>query len=223
LPKLTGINLSYNEFTIFPNSLYNLQNIKQLRIWNNKIKSIPDDISKCKKLNEINLDNNEITYLPDSFHKLLSLSILTLDNNNLDPESILVLCKMQNLKKLNLRNTNISSIPKEIGDLNNIITLDLSENKDITKLPKQMTQLKALNQLGLGNLTQIDWEESFDILSKLPNLRAIGLYGIKKQTMPKGFEKLQQVQTFWLTSNLFDNNEKERIRSLIPTAKIVFD
>lgn len=223
LPKLTKLNLCYNEFTIFPVSLQNLQNLKQLRIWSNKMEIIPDDISKCKKLEELNLDHNKITHLPDNFHKLPSLTILSLDDNNLDPESILVLCKMQNLKKLNLRNTNISSIPKEIGDLNNIITLDLSENKDITKLPKQMTQLKALNQLGLGNLTQMDWEESFDILSKLPNLRAIGLYDIKKQTMPKGFEKLQQVQTFWLTFNLFDNNEKERIKSLIPTAKIIFD
>lgn len=40
--------------------------------------------------------------------------------------------------------------------------------------------------------------------------------------MPVGFEELRQVDTFWLTFNLFNKNEKKRIREMVNKAAIVF-
>ena len=49
------------------------------------------------------------------------------------------------------------------------------------------------------------------------------MYTMKLSTMPSGFDKLQQVDTFWLTFNSFDNPEKKRIQAMVPKAKIDFE
>jgi hypothetical protein len=41
--------------------------------------------------------------------------------------------------------------------------------------------------------------------------------------MPSGFEKLSSVKEFWMNYNSFDKEEQERIKSLIPKAKFVFN
>lgn len=49
------------------------------------------------------------------------------------------------------------------------------------------------------------------------------MYTMNLPAMPLGFDKLQQVDTFWLTFNSFDNAERKRIQEMVPKAKITFD
>ena len=69
----------------------------------------------------------------------------------------------------------------------------------------------------------LNWTNAFSIMEKLPNLKRVGMYTMKLSTMPSGFDKLQQVDTFWLTFNSFDNPEKKRIQAMVPKAKIDFE
>jgi hypothetical protein len=93
----------------------------------------------------------------------------------------------------------------------------------LVELPTELGQVKTLQQPGLGDLPSLNWATAFSIMEKLPNLRRVGMYSMKLSKMPSGFEKLQQIDTFWLTYNWFDNNERIRIQQMLPKAKIDFD
>jgi len=64
--------------------------------------------------------------------------------------------------------------------------------------------------------------DAFITLDKLANLKRVGMYRMELNHMPKGFDRLDQVELFWLTFNTFDVNERNRIQSLLPEAKIEF-
>ena len=59
-------------------------------------------------------------------------------------------CNWKNLEVLNLNDNEISSLPKEIGDLTNLKDLYLGRNK-LKMLPKEIGNLKNLEILHLGN------------------------------------------------------------------------
>lgn len=221
LKNLADIRLCYNKFKVFPISLNNLQNLRKIIIWYNDIEYIPNGISDFKNLEELNLDNNNLSTIPEEISKLKSLKILSLRSNNLSAKTNKVIFKIQNLENLDLEKNLFTSIPSKLKNLKNIKRLNFSENP-IKSIPKEIIQLKHLEQVGLGGLHNFNWEETFKILSQIPSLERVGMYRMEKQTMPNGFENLQQVKTFWLTFNLFNKAEKERIRKLVPNAKVDF-
>lgn len=222
LPNLEYINLCYNNFEVFPTDLGNLQSLKTIRIWANNMLVIPSDVEKLKYVEEINLDMNNLDSLPPEFSKLKSLKILSLEGNNLNEKSIDILYTIRSIEKLDLGKNQIHSLSPTIKKLAQLKYLNISENP-ITAIPSEIKALKKLEQLGLGGLINMNWKNAFSTLSEVTSLKRVGMYLMKRRKMPKGFEKLQQVSTFWLTSNSFNKDERERIASLVPNAKIVFD
>ncbi len=222
LPKLEYINLCYNNFETFPTDLGNLKKLKTIRIWGNNMSVIPNSIEKLKHIEEINLSINNLDSFPKEFSKLKSLKVLSLKNNSLDERNIDVLYNISSIEKLNLEGNQIHSLSPKIKKLNQLKGLNISKNP-ITEIPSEIKTLKKLEQLGLGNLPEMNWESTFSILSDIKSLRRIGMFSMQKRVMPKGFEKLQQVDTFWLTFNLFDKEEQQRIMQLVPNATITFN
>lgn len=222
LPNLEYINLCYNNFETFPTDLGKLEKLKTIRIWANNMSVIPNSIEKLKQVEEINLDMNNLDSFPKEFSKLKSLKILSVANNNLNEKSIDILYDIKNIEKLDLGKNKIHSLSPKIKKLTQLKDLNISENP-INKIPMEIKVLKKLEQLGLGGLPEMDWEKTFTILSDIKSLRRIGMFSMKKRTMPNGFEKLQQVDTFWLTLNLFNNEEQKRIIQLVPNATITFN
>ncbi len=221
LPNLETIDLCYNQFTQFPVELSTLTNLKSIIIWYNYIEFIPEGINQFEKLEEINLENNRLRFIPEQFSNLDSLKVLSLRFNQLSSEGIAPLYKLAGLEDIDLEGNQIVALSKEVANWKQMKRFSISENP-IKGLPLEFRQLEKLEQIGFGQLQYFNWESTFSILSTLPNLRRVGMFRMNLKQMPAGFEKLQQVDTFWLTFNLFDQAEQARIQKMVPKAKITW-
>ncbi|WP_336518153.1 hypothetical protein [Pollutibacter soli] len=222
LPNLIYIDLCYNEFETFPVQLSALLSLKRVIIWHNTINKIPASIKLFKKIEEINLESNNLTSLPKQFGRLKTLQKLSLRDNKLSDKSVKVVYNLYNLKELDLQGNNIAVISNKVANLKQLKRFTVSDNP-LKELPIELEQIKTLQQLGLGDLHTLDWTKAFTIMEKLSNLKRVGMYTMKLPNMPLGFERLQQIDTFWLTFNSFDNAEKKRIQAMVPKAKIDFE
>ena len=83
---------------------------------------------------------------------------------SLNPVSLLLpsLLSLRSLKKLDLSDCNLETIPNDIGNLSSITKLNLSENH-FSCLPESMVQLSKLERIGLNNCTRLH------SLSQLPS------------------------------------------------------
>lgn len=222
LPNLTYINLCYNKFEIFPVELSKLNNLKRIIIWYNSINSIPSSINQFKEIEEINLEQNEISFLPMEFGELTTLKKLSLEKNKLKSKALKPIWTLTNLTDLDLESNDISKLPKTIKSLKNLKRLSIGKNP-IKQLPIELSELVKLEQLGLVEIPQLQWTEAFEIMSKIPNLKRVGMPSNKFIIMPNGFEKLKQVELFWLNYNNFNQAERERIKQMLPNSKIEFN
>jgi len=85
--------------------------------------------------------------LPISFAHLKLLRVLDLEGCWwLSNEDLKQICKMSLLRYLCLRRTNVSKLPKLVGRLKELVTLDVRETS-IRELPETATQLGSLKHL----------------------------------------------------------------------------
>ena len=215
-------HLCYNKFETFPIELSKLKNLKRIIIWYNSIKYIPSSINQFKEIEEINLEHNEIGFLPKQFGELTTLKKLSLRKNKLKSKALNPIWTLRNLRDLELESNYISTLPKAINNLNNLQRLSIGLNP-IKRLPFELSELDKLEQLGLVEVPQLQWTEAFEIMSKITNLRRVGMPSNKFVIIPDGFEKLKQVELFWLNYNSFDETEQERMKQMLPNSKIEFD
>jgi leucine-rich repeat protein SHOC2 len=82
-----------------------------------------------------------------------------------------IIGELKNLEYLNLENNEIETIDPGVGSLSNLVTLNLSSNKNLSAIPQTLGNLKKLETLNLyscKSITQIS-----DDLSKLKQLKTI--------------------------------------------------
>ncbi|EMY12742.1 leucine rich repeat protein [Leptospira weilii str. Ecochallenge] len=122
------------------------------------------------------------------------------------------------VRVLNLSFQKLSTLPKEIGELQNLQTLDLFDNK-LTVLPKEILQLQNLQRLDLSHnqLTILPKE-----IGQLQNLQELNLTGNRLKTLPKEIGFLKKLEILRLYQNEFSSEEKESIQKLLPKCKIDF-
>jgi Leucine-rich repeat (LRR) protein len=100
LRSLRVLSLShYKNFTVLPDSIYNLLHLRYLDLSYTEIKSLPDSTCELYYLQTLNLYCTALTELPTNIGKLI------------------------NLRHLNLSRTNISKMPMQIVELKNLQTL----------------------------------------------------------------------------------------------------
>ncbi|MES2112182.1 MAG: leucine-rich repeat domain-containing protein [Bacteroidota bacterium] len=221
LLSLQDINLCYNKFKRFPIELAALPELKQITIWYNNIHLITTEISKFKNIDSINMDNNDLCKIPLQFALLKKLHHLSIRNNHLTSKSVNAVYHIMSLKSLGLDGNNILTISPQIKNLKNLTYFNISSNP-VRNLPSEFTSLKKLKVLGLNDLPELDWIRTFSLLASLPELRMIGMSGIRVKIMPVGFEKLTQVRSFWLPKNSMNKEEHERIKKLLPNVNLGF-
>ncbi|WP_235596601.1 leucine-rich repeat domain-containing protein, partial [Leptospira santarosai] len=96
-------------------------------------------------------------------------------------------------------NNQLTTLPKEIENLQNLKILGLGSNQ-LTTLPKEVGKLQNLEELDLGQnqLTTLPEE-----IGKLQNLQKLNLNQNQLTTLPKEIGNLQKLQELYLGDNQF--------------------
>uniref|UniRef100_A0A8C0WM21 Calponin-homology (CH) domain-containing protein n=1 Tax=Castor canadensis TaxID=51338 RepID=A0A8C0WM21_CASCN len=117
------IDLSKNRLVEVPMELCHFVSLEILNLYHNCIRVIPEAIVNLQMLTYLNLSRNQLSALPAC------------------------LCGLP-LKVLIASNNKLGSLPEEIGQLKQLMELDVSCN-EITALPQQIGQLKSLRELNV--------------------------------------------------------------------------
>ena len=136
-----GINTIKIHKTIF----YNLPNLIQIDLRENKLTKISKNFKIFKNLEVLKLDNNQILYIPSFISEFLKLKVFTISNNKLSsiPSSIQYITNLQVLK---FSNNKILKLPIEFGLLKSLEILYIDCNY-FTEIPTTLCYLRHLNEL----------------------------------------------------------------------------
>jgi len=118
--------------------------------------------------------------------------------------------KLISLKRLIVRDQNLSIVPKSIGQLKNLESLSICgfHSNKLESLPESIGSLSSLKELILENNRLNSLPES---IGGLKNLEKLNLYGNNLNTLPNGIGKLKKLKSLYLALN--------RIKSLPKTLK----
>uniref|UniRef100_A0A8P4G6S2 Ras suppressor protein 1 n=1 Tax=Dicentrarchus labrax TaxID=13489 RepID=A0A8P4G6S2_DICLA len=150
LSNITQLVLSHNKLTAVPANISELKNVEVLNMFNNQIEELPTQISSLQKLKHLNLGMNRLSSLPRGFGSLPALEVLDLTYNNLNqnslPGNFFYLSNVSCFSsffppvQLSLRDNDLISLPKEIGELAHLKELHIQGNR-LTVLPPELGNL----------------------------------------------------------------------------------
>ncbi|TRY59210.1 hypothetical protein DNTS_014608 [Danionella cerebrum] len=190
------LNLSSRKLKEFPRtaSNYDLTDTVEADLSKNRLLDIPSEVCHLVSLEMLNLYHNCIKSVPESISSLQSLTCLNISRNQL---SVLPACVCGlPLRVLNASNNKLNALPETIGQLNNLMELDVSCN-EITALPHQVVQLKSLRELNVHrNLLCVLPED----LADLPLVK-FDFSCNKVSTIPVCYRKMMQLQSLQLENN----------------------
>ena len=160
LQNMTKLDLSKNKITKLPDSLDRLQKLTKLDLQGNGLTSLPESITALHNLTTLILKDNRLISLPESIGNLRHLEALDLSNNAVlsvkvstsNPDSSYLKMRTAILPKKKfdevdeLGESQFTKLPESIGDLRNLISLNVSHNK-LTSLPKTIVKLENLVEL----------------------------------------------------------------------------
>ena len=108
------LNLSGQNLSKVPDSVYNQTNLEELNVSNNQLTgALQAEIRKLSNLRVLNASNNQMTGVPAEIGQLSKLQVLDLSNNRLTGLPY-ELANLKNLQTLNLAGNNYSAQDLEI-------------------------------------------------------------------------------------------------------------
>ena len=148
------LKLARNEFTSLPPEMgtYLKQCTKLDLAWN-KLREVPCCLFELPSIHELNLSQNDIVEIPNVPEWSASLSLLDLSCNCLSslPDGAVA----PNLKNLNISNNKFCAVPHCVCSFGGLITLNISFNSKILSLPFKLGELKNLLYLNLDGLKDL--------------------------------------------------------------------
>ncbi|MCH8904880.1 MAG: leucine-rich repeat domain-containing protein [Bacteroidetes bacterium] len=88
LKNLEYLSIHTNNFSKFPEEIFQLKGLKTLYIGYNSIDSLPKEIGTLSNLEVLGVNNNQLTDLPDALLNLKKLRAIYIWGNNMDEEII---------------------------------------------------------------------------------------------------------------------------------------
>ncbi|NXH63970.1 LRCH1 protein, partial [Rhabdornis inornatus] len=193
-----GLNLSGRKLKEFPRSAaalsHDLSDTVRADLSKNRLTEVPTELCHFVSLETLNLYHNCIKVIPDAIVNLQMLTYLNLSRNQLSSLPA-CLCGLP-LRVLIASNNKLGSLPEEIGQLKQLMELDVSCN-EITALPQQIGQLKSLKELNVRrNYLEVLPQE----LVQLPLVK-FDFSCNKVLVIPICFRKMVQLQVLLLENN----------------------
>uniref|UniRef100_A0A8C0SKH3 Calponin-homology (CH) domain-containing protein n=1 Tax=Canis lupus familiaris TaxID=9615 RepID=A0A8C0SKH3_CANLF len=192
-----GLNLSARKLKEFPRTAapgHDLSDTVQADLSKNRLVEVPMELCHFVSLEILNLYHNCIRVIPETIINLQMLTYLNLSRNQLSALPA-CLCGLP-LKVLIASNNKLGSLPEEIGQLKQLMELDVSCN-EITALPQQIGQLKSLRELNVRrNYLKVLPQELVD----LPLVK-FDFSCNKVLVIPICFREMKQLQVLLLENN----------------------
>ncbi|XP_015997781.1 leucine-rich repeat and calponin homology domain-containing protein 1 isoform X4 [Rousettus aegyptiacus] len=192
-----GLNLSARKLKEFPRTAapgHDLSDTVQADLSKNRLVEVPMELCQFVSLEVLNLYHNCIKVIPEAIVNLQMLTYLNLSRNQLSALPA-CLCGLP-LKVLIASNNKLGSLPEEIGQLKQLMELDVSCN-EITALPQQIGQLKSLRELNVRrNYLKVLPQELVD----LPLVK-FDFSCNKVLVIPICFREMKQLQVLLLENN----------------------
>ncbi|XP_066091122.1 leucine-rich repeat and calponin homology domain-containing protein 1 isoform X2 [Saccopteryx bilineata] len=192
-----GLNLSARKLKEFPRTAapaHDLSDTVQADLSKNRLVEVPMELCHFVSLEILNLYHNCIRVIPEAIVNLQMLTYLNLSRNQLSALPA-CLCGLP-LKVLIASNNKLGSLPEEIGQLKQLMELDVSCN-EITALPQQIGQLKSLRELNVRrNYLKVLPQELVD----LPLVK-FDFSCNKVLVIPICFREMKQLQVLLLENN----------------------
>ncbi|KAK5930169.1 hypothetical protein CgunFtcFv8_026430 [Champsocephalus gunnari] len=171
---LAELELLNCELERIPHAIFSLNNLQELDLKSNNIRTIEEIISfqHLKRLTCLKLWHNKIITVPSSISHVKNLESLYLSHNKLEslPSSLFTLLK---LRYLDVSHNSVVTIPLEVGFLQNLQHFAITGNK-LEVVPKQLFKCSKLRTLCLGHNCISTIPEKIGQLSQLIHLELKG-------------------------------------------------
>ncbi|XP_065849024.1 probable LRR receptor-like serine/threonine-protein kinase At3g47570 isoform X1 [Euphorbia lathyris] len=207
--KLTEIDLDLNMFSgIIPVALGNLRKLQFLNLWNNQLNSQPlltlfSSLTNCKKLTFLDLGNNPLKATLPIFIGNLSSSLeyFKMYGSGLIGTIPKEIGNLTSLISLNLGDNNLKGfIPRTIRKMRKLQILDIELNRIQGSIPTELCGLQRLSDIYFGGNKLSRNIPS--CLGNLSSLRKLYLDSNKlNSTIPSTFWRLKDVLELKLSSN----------------------
>ncbi len=143
----------------------------------------------------IKIPQYEIDALKD-IEDLVDLEVFG-DLNNGNERKSYAIVEEESVRKLDLSNNQLSTLPESIGNLTSLEKLILDYNS-ITTLPKSIGKLTSLEELWVRNNQLSTLPKS---IGKLTSLKKLSLHNNKLKTLPKSIGNLTSLEELYLDWN----------------------
>lgn len=238
LEEIRILNYSEDE-TIIPQSIYGLNGIKTLRIYNAKLRTISKDIEHLKSLEMLDLENNQLTGLPIEIENLKNLKYLNLSDNQFK-EMPHCISKLKKLKHLSMGENKVESLPLDLDKLDNLEYLNLSDFKTVNflrdytfpsldtlilkstlidSIPDNISSYRDLKVLDLEYANIVYVSNKINDLQNLKNLN-LGYSYVSKQEVEKTI--LNKINIIHSETTCYDINFAKRYPSHIRSLRLSF-
>ncbi|MBK8405214.1 MAG: leucine-rich repeat domain-containing protein [Saprospiraceae bacterium] len=154
-----------------PESVWELANLEELRLNNNKLKTLSPAIAKLTKLRRLWIGWNPFEGFPEAVCKLEQLEVLFVGGCQLSvlPSSF---ASLRNLLELYLGSNAFEQFPEVICELRSLRKLWLNGNK-LSSLPQSFANLRELRELNISNNR---FKEFPQVVCELPNLESLYIW-----------------------------------------------
>ena len=142
LASRTTIGLCSQNIVLISPHIGLLSMTTTLQLCCNELTSIPPEIGYMASLSVLSLAKNRLTCLPESMAHLTQLTELRLSENCLTNISSMCFRGWSKLKLLALDSNMIEKLPVEIGDLKDLVSLNVASNP-IQSFPAEISRLKV--------------------------------------------------------------------------------
>ncbi|MEM7417555.1 MAG: leucine-rich repeat domain-containing protein [Gemmatimonadota bacterium] len=196
------------------------------------------------RLNNLAIMNNGIVTLPRAIRELTELRSVWLGGNlELEGRETFVTLSTLRLTALGLGGNQMRALPTEVEGLVELETLWLAGNRiesveslaplvSLTALVLSRNQLDvlpvglshlAVQSLALDENPDLDLSTALVTLSEMPRLTALSLRANNLESLPRTAELLTRLRVLDLRDNPMSAEEVDRLRTLLPDTRILFD